>query len=62
MLPQKKSLLRRNAWFRQQYLPQPLTSTTAETTAANEECNLTNRRQPLHFDSTIYHHGASQTE
>ena len=62
MLPQKKSLLRRNAWFRQQYLPQPLTNTTAETAVANEECSLTNRRQPLHFDSPIYRNAAAQTE
>ena len=62
MLPQKKSLLRRNAWFRQQYLPQQPTDVSAENTEANEKCGQTDRRQPLHLDSSIYYNGVSPTE
>lgn len=62
MLPQKKSLLRRNAWFRQQYLLPPATQTTAESTTAGEACSHVNRHQPIHFDSAVCRNGVLPTD
>jgi len=55
MLPQKKNLLRRNAWYRQQLLQQAPTSVTSEVDSESESESESNTSRNYNHSATTAH-------